>query len=140
VPWQYVEPLGVKDVPSLLARFKVQFARLSQQVKAYEPVPTLTYGTTVQVPGELTRQLLLEVTDGVAFTIAAPTRPREGVEIVLDIYNNSGGAMGAITWNTAFKLAAAFTNPANTKHRLIAFYRAKDSVWRELYRSTADLS
>jgi hypothetical protein len=139
VPWQYVEPLGVKDIPTLLARFKAQFARLSQQVKAYELPVALTYGTTVQVPGEYSRQLLITATNGVGFTIANPTRPREGVELVFDVFNNSGGVLGAITWGSEYQLAGAMTNPANTKHRLIAFYRTRDFKWRELYRSVADI-
>jgi hypothetical protein len=139
MPWQYVDPLGVSTVQDLMQRYKVLFARLGQQAKCYEQVPSLTYGTSIKVAGELDRVALLEVTNAVAFTIENPTRPREGAQIVLDIYNNSGGVMGAITWGSEYQLAGAMTNPANTKHRLIAFYRAKDAKWRELYRSVADI-
>ena len=44
--------------------------------------------------------------------------------------------MGAITW-TDYKTAGGFTNPADTKHRLIAF--AYDGTsWREIFRTAAD--
>jgi hypothetical protein len=138
--WQYVEPLGVKDIPTLLARFKTMFARLSQLAKCYEQVGTLVYGTTVQVPGDLSRQLLITVTNSTNFTIANPTRPREGVELVFDIHNDTAGAIGTISWGSEYERAGAMTNPGAGTHRLIAFYRTKDGTWRELYRSSANVS
>lgn len=52
---------------------------------------------------------------------------------------NSGGAMGAITWDTSYKLAGAFTNPATGQVREITFRRdAAGSVWREVSRTAAD--
>jgi hypothetical protein len=79
----------------------------------------------------------ITVTDNAAFTIGAPTNAGKSQRMVFDIYNNSGGAMGAITWNATFKLAGAFTNPANGQHRLIMFERDA-SAWREVNRSSAD--
>lgn len=81
----------------------------------------------------------VRVTNGGAFTINAPSNPEQGQELLFDIYNNSGGAMGAITWNAVFKLAGAFTNPGNGNHRMIRFvYDGTGPAWRETFRSAAD--
>lgn len=65
------------------------------------------------------------VADATAFTIAAPLNT-PGVSLsqvlVIEVYNNSGGVMGAITWNAAFAFAGlTWTNPANTKKRYARF-------------------
>lgn len=79
------------------------------------------------------------VADNTAFTIGSPNNGKAGEIFTVDIYNNSGGAMGAITWGGTFKLAGAFTNPADTTHRLIQFiYDNTTPVWREVNRSAAD--
>ena len=63
---------------------------------------------------------------------------RTGHRLVYVITNNSGGAMGAITWNAAFLLAGAFTNPASTKTRTIEFlYNGTNRI--ELNRAAADI-
>jgi hypothetical protein len=129
-----------RSLESLRERLTDALGRLSNLVRCYEPVGALVYGTSILPGGDLSRQQLIEVTNGTAFTIENPRSPREGVEIVLDIYNNSGGAMGAITWGSEYEMAGAMTNPATGTHRLIAFYRTKDGAWRELYRSSANVS
>lgn len=144
MPWQYTGPISARDIPSLLNDFKRVFGRLSQVVMCYERVPSLVYGTTVTPGGNVSQVQLITVTNGVAFTIANPLHPREGAIITLDIYNNSGGVMGAITWGSQFNLGAAFTNPANGLHRIIQFYRtgAADAAapqWREVSRGAADV-
>jgi hypothetical protein len=91
------------------------------------------------------------VIDAMAFTIAAPTTaldPGNGVNtpaqvLTYEIFNNSGGAMGAITWNAAYKFAAgaAPTNPATGKRRFVSFLCEDPSgtSYFELYRSTGDI-
>jgi len=100
-----------------------------------------TYGTTITSDLDLGLFFLITVTDAVAFTVSNPANvpATTGVAPVItyDIYNNSGGAMGAITWGAAFRLAGAFTNPAAGQHRLITF-SYDGSAWRELSRSAAD--
>src|ERR1044071_8212502 len=92
----------------------------------YNPTPALnrdqvlTYGTTVNTNLTLGNMCRLTVTDGVAFTMAKPTGMVDGQELYYMIINSSGGAMGAITWNGAFKVEP-FTNPANTKRRMLTF-------------------
>ena len=52
--------------------------------------------------------------------------------------NSSNGTMGTVSWNGVFKLAGAFTNPANGKHRTIAFY-FDGTNWIETARAAADI-
>jgi hypothetical protein len=89
------------------------------------PLATLAYGTTVTPNAAAGRWQLLTVTDGVAFTIAAPTNPpasNQTAELVIGVLNSSGGAMGVITWNAAFVFAGlSWTNPLSTKHRYARF-------------------
>lgn len=80
---------------------------------------------------------IIQVTDAVAFTINAPLNPFNGGYLTIQILNSSGGAMGAITWNAIFKLAGAFTNPANGQRRSITFHRT-GGAWREISRTAAD--
>lgn len=83
----------------------------------------------------------ITVTTATAFTINAPTNPPAATatqELVIEIFNNSGGAMGAVTWNAAFVLTGgAFTNPATGKRRYIAF-QWNGANWIEQNRAAAD--
>lgn len=79
----------------------------------------------------------ITVTNGTAFTMAAPVNVADGQQITITFFNTSGGAMGAITWDSAFKLAA-WTNPANGFNRSITF--AYDgSQWIETSRTSVDI-
>lgn len=60
--------------------------------------------------------------NGTAFTINAPVGTlTDGQLITVRISNTSGGALGAVTWNVAFKMSA-WTQPANGFGRSIQFY------------------
>lgn len=99
---------------------------------------SLTYGTTIAVDqrAQINR---ITVTNNTAFTISNPTGTRQsGQFITFDVYNNSGGAMGAITWSSQFKLAGAFTNPATGQHRTITFWY-DGTNWYEMNRAAADI-
>lgn len=100
---------------------------------------TLTYGTTVNTDCRLGNSFLVTATNGTAFTMAAPTNPSTGQIIEYEFLNSSGGAMGAVTWNAAFKLAGALTNPGNGNRRVIGF-RYNGTNWIERYRSPADIA
>lgn len=78
------------------------------------------------------------ISDASAVTINAPLHATAGQELVFDILNSSGSAMGTITWNAVFKLAGSFTNPANGKRRTITFYY-DGTNWVELCRAAADI-
>lgn len=85
-------------------------------------VQTLTYGANVGYNCSLGWIGKVTVTDGNAFNITLPTNPVTGQTITYDILNSSGGAMGVITWNAAFKRDSSYANPANGKRRTIRFY------------------
>ncbi len=96
------------------------------------------WNATVTIDCGLGSIVSLNVNNAGAFTMAAPTNPVVGGYLWFDIQNNSGGAMGAITWNAVFKLAGAFTNPADTKRRTIRFYY-NGTNWIEVSRAAADI-
>lgn len=99
---------------------------------------TLTYGTTVNTDARQTDIARIVPTDTVAFTIATPTNPIQGDILTYDIFNNTAGAIGAITWSGAFKRDASFANPAAGKHRLISFTYDGTS-WLQMSPSTSDI-
>jgi hypothetical protein len=82
---------------------------------------TQTGGGTLAIDASLYDTVVVTVTDTTAFAIGAPTNKMKDAKLSFVILNSSGGAMGAITWNGAFLLAGAFTNPASTKRRTIRF-------------------
>lgn len=96
-----------------------------------------TYGTTV-TPDESHTNNRVQVTDGVAFTVAVPINRYDGCVWSLDIWNNSGGAMGAVTFAGNYKLAGAFVAPAVNTHRMILF-RDNGGNIHEIARTAADV-
>jgi hypothetical protein len=76
-------------------------------------------------------------TNGTAFTINAPTNPKNDQEITVRIANGTGGALGAVTWNSVFKLAA-WTQPANGFSRSARFYFNSVS-WIQISSQTPDI-
>lgn len=121
--WRW--PSLPEDVkPGLLVRkLNDALSQLSQRLLRPEAQYDLRYGTTVTVNVEQ-KQIAkprITVTDGVAFTIANPVGSQLGGLMVLQIVNGSGGAMGTITWGSAYILEQAFTNPGNGARRFITF-------------------
>lgn len=124
---------------SLFAKMNVSFITPTggQSTKV-----TPTYGPTITIDCSLGDNFIIAVSNNTAFTISAPTNaPSTGFtkKITITIANGSGGAMGAITWNAAFALAGAFTNPASTKQRSVTFLWS-GTGWNELYRTAADVT
>jgi hypothetical protein len=93
---------------------------------ASAPIPrvnALTYSASITPRPFRGPVQTINVTNGTAFTINLPDPIHPGMEITFDIKNSSGGAMGVITWNAAFKFdATGWTNPANGKRRTVRFY------------------
>lgn len=147
MPWPFQATshlAGVKTVTELVQKLGIHLARLSRLVVTYEPVATLVYGTTVRPDGSTTRVQLIPVTNGTAFTVANPTKSRDGVEITLDFWNNTAGVMGAVTLGSEYETAGAFVAPGAGNHRIYSFYRtgaaeAAAPKWRETGRSPADI-
>jgi hypothetical protein len=104
---------------------------------------TLAYGATVTPNLSSGNFFTVAVTNTSAWKLANPTgyAPTSGSaaaqEWTLDVYNNSGGVMGAVATGTAYKLTGAFVAPANGFHRMYRFYW-DGFFWRELMRSPAD--
>ena len=79
-----------------------------------------TYGTSVAINASLSNTFNITVTNTVAFTIQNPTVGIDGQQITIRIRNTSGGAVGAVTWDTLYKLSA-WTSPATGFSRAIDF-------------------
>jgi len=116
-------------------------AGLLNPANAYTEVP-LSYGTAISVDASQgnvdgNTPFVITATSATAFTIGAPTHPTKGQMITFRIRNTSGGAMGAVTWATGYKLAS-WANPANNSSRSITF--AYDGTsWVEVSRTTDDV-
>jgi hypothetical protein len=83
----------------------------------------------------------IDVTSGIAISIQNPTGATSGQPLEIEWLNSSGGAMGAITWGSEFKMSGAFTNPANGTRRSITFRRNQaNTLWIERHRNTADVA
>lgn len=132
--------LGATTFNQLKRVLAEELGKLARNVRTYERVVVLPFGATVRPTGHLSRCLVVPVAAITDFTIANPEKPREGAEIILDIHNQTAGAMGTITWDNQYILTSAFTKPAAGKHRLIVFFRGGDGLWRERSRSTNDLN
>lgn len=96
-----------------------------------------TYGSTVAIDAALGKIFVITVSDANNFTIAAPTHGAIGQEIRITIKNTSGGALGTVTWNSIYKLAGSWTQPATGKNRSVTLYYNGTS-WFESNRSAAD--
>jgi len=97
-----------------------------------------TYGATIAIDASTGMQFDISVTNGTAFAISNPTNVLgDGQTITITVRNTSGGVMGAITWDTLYKLAA-WTNPANANSRSITF-KWNTTNWVEIARTPADV-
>jgi hypothetical protein len=100
-------------------------------------VNVLTYGATVSPDVGVADRQYVAVTNGTAFAIAAPANPTPYQTMYLTISNQSGGALGAITWNAVYKLSA-FTSPATGFQRTISF-TYDGANWIENFCSPGDV-
>lgn len=109
----------------------------AEVARVAQALNTLTYSTSITPDCALGGNMVLTVTDGVAFAINAPLNPLVGQQLTLLIRNTSGGAVGAITWNAVFK-KTAFTTPATANNRAISFLY-NGTNWVELFKTPADV-
>jgi len=96
------------------------------------------YGVTVAPDLGDGNYAIVTVTDANAFTISTPTSRTAGREFIVEVFNNTAGAIGAITWGATYKLAGAFTNPLAGKRRTITF-RDNGTNLVEVSRAAADI-
>lgn len=95
------------------------------------------YSASMTIDASQQNSTEITANNGSAFTINAPTNPIDGQFLTITVRNTSGGALGAATWNAAFKMAA-WTNPASGFSRSITF-RYDASNWIEISRTPADV-
>lgn len=95
-------------------------AGTTSQTQAAVAFVTDTYSSSITIDASTGRHHKITATNGTAFTINAPTNPVAGEELIIEILNSSGGALGTITWNAAFHMET-YTAPANTKRKTIRF-------------------
>jgi hypothetical protein len=130
--WQVSLDRVVREGPQGIAQGYFARPALTTGVQA------LTYGPTVTPSPNRGGYCTLTVSDSRPFTIKAPTKAVPGTELTLEISNKAGSALGAITWDRAFRLAGAFRNPAAGKARTITFLY-NGTHWVERSRAAADL-
>jgi hypothetical protein len=106
----------------------------NSQVAAYAP---LTYSASIDIDASQGTEFVITATNNTNFTINAPTNPTTGQRITVRIKNTSGGALGTVTWNAVFKLAA-WTSPATANSRAIDF-SYDGTNWLEAVRTAADV-
>jgi hypothetical protein len=98
---------------------------------------TIPYAASMTPDAALGIFQRITVPDGTAFTINAPTNPVPGQPLTLTIRNTSGGALGVVTWDPVFKLAA-WTQPATANSRSVSFVY-DGTNWVEYGRTPADV-
>jgi hypothetical protein len=99
----------------------------------------VVYSSSMTFSSLLGTLYIITATNGTAFTINNPTAASSNLRITIQIRNNSGGALGTLTWGSAFKLGA-WTQPANQTSRSITFvYNNGTSSWEEVSRTAADV-
>lgn len=106
-------------------------------------VATITYSASMTVDCRNGMYQQITATDSTAFTITNPSHPPAAgftMPLTIELYNNSGGALGTVTWNALYKFAGgtAPTKPANGKKRLVQFMH-DGTQWLETWRSADDL-
>ena len=125
---------GTTEYMSITAAFGI---RLSQRF--IQKLQTPTYGTSVTIGSAINTGNIFQITatDGVGFTITNPSNADAGQIATFMIRNASGGVLGAVTWDTLYKLAT-WTSPANGFSRSISFV-SDGTNWVEVGRTTADV-
>jgi hypothetical protein len=98
---------------------------------------TLAYSASMTPDCTQASEFIVNPSNGVAFTINAPLNPMTGMLLTLSIRNATGGALGAVTWNAVFKLAA-WTQPANTFNRSIT-YKYDGTNWIQVSQTGVDI-
>jgi hypothetical protein len=72
--------------------------------RVVKTVTPITYSTSMTPDAKLGDWQAITVTNGTAMTIGAPTNPptsSQSQRLAIEVYNNSGGVMGAVTWDAA---------------------------------------
>lgn len=132
-------PVGVFRTPDNAPIVTIDsVGRLELERALLEASAAPAYGASVAIDAVVANEHVITATNGTAFTIANPLYAvQAGQRITIKVKNASGGVLGAVTWGTAFKLAA-WTSPANGFSRSIDF-RYDGANWVEVSRTPADV-
>lgn len=98
---------------------------------------TVTYSAAMTIDASKGSVFSVSATNATAFTFNAPTNGYASQQITVVVRNTSGAALGAVTWNAAFKLAA-WTQPASGFSRSITF-EYNGTNWVEVSRTPVDV-
>lgn len=123
----------VQDMNQFRNVLRLYFNQIDNAVSQLSSVPetvTIMYSTSMTLDISLGSYFKIVATNGTAFTINAPTNSENGQTIIVEIKNSAGGALGAATWNTVFKMVA-WTQPANGFSRAITFVY-DGTNWRQV--------
>lgn len=117
--------------------FGASFSNTADLGNNWRTLLTYSASMTADVLGPSMR--VIRVTNGTAFTIAL-THPRNGQQMRIVLHNESGGAMGAVTWSGIFT-PTAVPLPATGFNRTYGMHYDSDfSVWRMDWWSPADVA
>ena len=97
----------------------------------------LTYSATINFDSAQANEFVIDASNATPFTINAPTNPSNGQRITMRIRNVTAGALGAVTWNAVFKMAA-WTQPGAGTSRAIDF-QYDGTNWVECARTATDI-
>lgn len=102
---------------------------------------TFTPGSGIGVTPDCAggNQQIIVQANAAAFAIVVPLNPPDapGFCLIFTLRNTSGGALGVVSWNAIYKMAA-WTNPATGNSRSIMF-SWNGTNWVEVNRTAADV-
>lgn len=114
-----------------------QINRLTMTGPLARSQTNITYSASMTPDASAGELQVITVTNNSAMTINAPTNPTTNQFLTIRVANTSGGAMGVITWNGAFKIAG-WTNPATGFSRMVTFYY-NSVAWIQVSVSAQDV-
>lgn len=122
------------------AKFDKTTRRLTVYKALQQSKANMTYSASMTPDADAANIHQVFANNNTAFTINAPSGTNSaGQKLTIRISNTSGGALGAVTWNATYKLAA-WTQPANGFSRSITFfYDDATPAWVEISRTPADV-
>lgn len=93
--------------------------------RVVKTIVAVTYSASMTPDARLGDWQAITVTNGSAMTVNAPSGPPSAAQsqrLVIEVFNNSGGAMGVITWAAAYVFpGVSWSNPASGKRRHAVF-------------------
>ena len=97
------------------------------------------WGSTINILNTQANTHTVPATTNDNRTIGNPESLVAGQRITIRIKNTSGGALGTISFDTLYKLGAAWVNPANGFSRTIGFV-CDGTNWIEVERTAVDVA